>query len=64
MSQLKKRQKQVKLQESKKTSSRKLEDEDEGINFRGFLKYFIIAALLVAVLMVIFSQVMEYQSRD
>lgn len=52
------------VQEKKKSGDIELEDEDQGIDFSGFLKYFVIVALLIAVIMIVFSQIMEYQSRD
>ena len=41
-----------------------LEDEDKGLNFGGFLKYLIIAIMIIALIVVVFSQVMEYQNKD
>ena len=52
------------VQDRKPTNQTKLDDEDQGFKFSGFLKYLVIAVMIVAIIIVIFSQVMEYQSRD
>ena len=39
-------------------------DKPKRWNFLAFIKYFLIAALIILLLAIIFSQVMEYQSRD
>ena len=45
-------------------SSDSTQNDDGGIDFSRFLKFFIIAGIIVAILIVLFSQVMEFQSRD
>ncbi len=41
-----------------------LKDDEYGFKFNKFLKYLVIAAMIIAVIIVVFSQIMEYQSRD
>ncbi len=45
-------------------SKRTLSNKEEGFELGRFLKYLIIAAIIIAILLVIFSQVMEFQNRD
>ncbi|MDE0092278.1 MAG: hypothetical protein OXN83_03215 [Oligoflexia bacterium] len=49
----------------RKPAKKNIEDEKiKNINFSAFLKYLVLAVLIIALVVVIFSQVMEYQSRD
>ena len=41
-----------------------LDDKQKAMDFGGFLKYLLIAIMIIAIVVVIFSQVMEYQNRD
>ena len=41
-----------------------LDDKQKAMDFGGFLKYLLIAIMIIAIFVVIFSQVMEYQNRD
>ena len=52
------------IQDRKPTGDGNLNDENRGMDFSGFLKYLIIAIMIIALVVVIFSQVMEYQNRD
>lgn len=59
-------------EDTKKTkaieTTKKAKNEGPGktkkMNFLAFIKYFLIGALIILLLAIIFSQVMEYQSRD
>lgn len=53
-----------KLQVRKPTGDSELDDKTKKMSFGGFLKYLIIAILIIVVLAMAFSQIMEYQSRE
>ena len=52
------------IPDRKPNQKKDLDTKVKGMNFSAFLKYFVIIALILVVLVVIFSQVMEYQSRE
>ena len=54
----------TRIQERKPTGEVKLDDDNQGLAFGGFLKYLVIAVMIIAIIVIVFSQVMEYQSRD
>ncbi len=49
---------------TKREPSELKEKVDTSFKLGGFLKYFFIGAMIVAILLVVFSQVMEFQNRD
>ena len=52
------------IQNAKTTDEGQLKEENTGLNFNGFLKYLVIAIIIIVILMIVFSQIMEYQSKD
>lgn len=54
----------VETQDQTESRELNLEDNSKGVNFSVFIKYIIIAAIIIAIIMMIFSQVMDYQSKD
>ena len=52
------------VKDQQTTSKTELKEDNRGINFSAFLKYIVIAIIIIAILIVIFSQIMEYQSRE
>ncbi len=42
----------------------KLEEENSGFQLAGFLKYLMLAVIIIIIFIVVFSQIMEYQGKD
>ena len=52
------------FQKKRRDPSSVEEEENKGLDFSSFLKYLVIAMIILAILVVLFSQIMEYQNRE
>ena len=54
----------LKINKGRETSSKKIEEEIKEMDFGKFLKYFFFIAIIIAVIVLIGSQILEFQNAD